>query len=161
MVMLRFGAVAVSAMALTALPAGTACGAEATPTAEPAPAFQPAPHLQSQFRFRAAPAWPGTASGPRVDTLSGPHPEGAALPASGGDANPYGLASGAGSLNINAKSYASRPGWAFSGRVGPVRWLTPIDGEGDTMLRFGGRVPGQPRLPGMGLFNVGVHYAFE
>jgi len=160
--MLRCGVVVFSAMALTALPAGTARGTEASPSAESATAFQPAPHLQSQFRFRAAPAWPGAATGPRVDSLSGPHPEGAALPAGGGDANPYGLANGAGvSLNINTRSYASRPGWAFSGRVGPVRWLTPLDGEGDTRLRFGGRVPGQPRLPGMGLFNVGVHYAFE
>jgi len=28
-------------------------------------------------------------------------------------------------------------------------------------MRFGGRVKGQPRMPGMGLFNIGVHYNFE
>ena len=54
-----------------------------------------------------------------------------------------------------------RGGWSFSGRAGPVRWLTPISGEGETVLRFGGRVPGQPRAPGMGLFNMSLHYAFE
>lgn len=54
-----------------------------------------------------------------------------------------------------------RTGWAFSGRVGPLRWLTPIDGEGETQMRLGGRVQGQPRVPGMGHFNISLHYTFE
>ena len=80
------------------------------------------------------------------------------------DNHHYGLASGstsASALNLSASSAAARTGWGFSGRVGPVRWLTPLDGEGETKMRFGGRVPGQPRLPGMGNFNVSIHYAFE
>lgn len=56
---------------------------------------------------------------------------------------------------------ASRGGWSFSGRAGPLRWLTPIGGEGETQLRLGGRVPGQPRTPGLGRFSVSVHYDFE
>jgi len=56
---------------------------------------------------------------------------------------------------------AHKTGWQFSGRLGPVRWLTPLEGDGGTTVRFGGRVPGQPRMPGMGLFNLGVHYTFE
>lgn len=54
-----------------------------------------------------------------------------------------------------------RGGWSFSGRAGPLRWLTPISGEGETKLRFGGRVPGQPRTPGMGQLNMSVHYDFD
>jgi hypothetical protein len=52
------------------------------------------------------------------------------------------------------------PGWQFSGRVGPLRWLTPLDHEGESEMRFGGRVYGQPRMPGMGHFNVGINYNF-
>ena len=52
------------------------------------------------------------------------------------------------------------PGWHFSGRVGPLRWLTPLDGDGDTQLRFGGRVYGQPRMPGTGNINIGINYNF-
>ena len=56
---------------------------------------------------------------------------------------------------------ASRGGWAFSGRAGPLRWLTPIDGEGETTVRLWGRVADQPRTPGLGMFNMSLHYAFE
>ena len=80
------------------------------------------------------------------------------------DNHHYGLASGsapAGALNLAPSSAAARTGWGFSGRVGPVRWLTPLDGEGETKMRFGGRLPGQPRLPGTGNFSVSIHYAFE
>jgi hypothetical protein len=80
------------------------------------------------------------------------------------DNHHYGMASGttpAGALNLAPSSAAARTGWGFSGRVGPVRWLTPLDGEGETKMRFGGRLPGQPRLPGLGNFNVSIHYAFE
>ena len=54
-----------------------------------------------------------------------------------------------------------RTGWAVSGRMGPLRWLGPIDGEGETKMRLWGRVPGQPSTPGMGTFNISLHYAFE
>jgi hypothetical protein len=56
---------------------------------------------------------------------------------------------------------AYRGGWSLSGRAGPVRWLTPLSSEGTTVMRFGGRVPGQPRTPGLGLFNLSAHYEFE
>ncbi len=56
---------------------------------------------------------------------------------------------------------ASRTGWAASGRVGPVRWLSPFDGEGETKMRLWGRVPGQPRTPGMGHYNIIIQYTFE
>ena len=52
-------------------------------------------------------------------------------------------------------------GWSVSGRAGPLRWLTPITADGESTLRFGGRVPGQPRTPGLGTFNLSVHYSFE
>jgi hypothetical protein len=56
---------------------------------------------------------------------------------------------------------ASRTGWAMSGRVGLLKWLTPFDGETPTVMRFGGRIADQPRTPGLGRFNLSVHYAFE
>lgn len=71
-----------------------------------------------------------------------------------------GTAAGA-ALKLSPAAAASKTGWQFSGRLGPVRWLTPLEGDGETRMRFGGRVPGQPRMPGMGLFNIGVHYTFE
>ncbi len=55
---------------------------------------------------------------------------------------------------------AHRTGWAFSGRLGPLRWLTPIDGAGETTLRLGGRIPGQPHTPKIGNFSISVHYTF-
>jgi hypothetical protein len=64
-------------------------------------------------------------------------------------------------LKLSTGHPATRTGWQWSGRVGPLRWMSPLDGEGESRLRFGGRVPGQPRLPGMGHFNVGIHYTFE
>lgn len=56
---------------------------------------------------------------------------------------------------------APRGGWSFSGRAGPFRWLTPLSGEGETKLRLGGRLPGQPRTPGLGNFSMSVHYDFD
>jgi hypothetical protein len=64
-------------------------------------------------------------------------------------------------LRLVAAPGVSRTGWAFSGRAGPLRWLTPLDSEGQTRLRLGGRLPDQPRAPGLGRFNVGIHYSFE
>ena len=56
---------------------------------------------------------------------------------------------------------APKGGWSVSGRAGPLRWLTPITADGESVVRFGGRVPDQPRTPGLGIFNLSVHYAFE
>jgi hypothetical protein len=64
-------------------------------------------------------------------------------------------------LKLSPSHAATRTGWHWSGRVGPLRWMSPLDGEGESKLRFGGRLPGQPRMPGMGHFNVGIHYTFE
>ena len=76
----------------------------------------------------------------------------------------YSLSTRAGvepALRFSRHDYVPKVGWAWSGRVGPLRWLGNLDGESDTMLRLGGRAPGQPRMPGTGLFNVGIHYNFE
>lgn len=74
----------------------------------------------------------------------------------------YGLAPARPSpLKLSAGQPATKTGWQWSGRVGPLRWMSPLDGEGESKLRFGGRLPGQPRMPGMGHFNVGIHYHFE
>jgi hypothetical protein len=64
-------------------------------------------------------------------------------------------------IRLTPVAGVNRGGWAFSGRAGPVRWLTPITSEGSTVMRFGGRVPDQPRTPGLGNFNLSIHYAFE
>jgi hypothetical protein len=49
----------------------------------------------------------------------------------------------------------------MSGRVGPLRWLSPLEGEGEASVKLGGRIKDQPRMPGLGLFNVEIHYNFE
>jgi len=67
----------------------------------------------------------------------------------------------ASALRLSPALGGSRPGWAFSGRAGPVRWLTPLDGEGQSTLRLWGRIPDQPRVPGLGKFNMSIHYSFE
>lgn len=64
-------------------------------------------------------------------------------------------------LKIAPISIMNRTGWTWSGRLGPVRWLGPLDGEGgDLTLRLQ-RIPGAPRPEGLGRFHIGIHYAFE
>lgn len=101
---------------------------------------------------------------PRIDDFRlGPTTSGAASFSRAEDSL-YGFpgrAAGSTGLKLTPAPSAPKPGWEVSGRVGPLRFLSPLDGEGETKLRLGGRVPGQPRMPGMGLFNVGIHYNFE
>jgi hypothetical protein len=64
-------------------------------------------------------------------------------------------------LRIASPSLMNRTGWSWSGRLGPLRWLGPVDGEpGEFMLRLR-RIPGQPRIEGVGRFHIGIHYTFE
>jgi hypothetical protein len=73
----------------------------------------------------------------------------------------YGLSGIESALRVAPTSVMNRVGWGWSGRVGPVRWLGPIDGEGgETLLRLG-RVPGQPSIQAGGKIRVGIHYTFE
>ena len=72
----------------------------------------------------------------------------------------YSAAAAGSKLKLARAPYVTRPGWEMSGRLGPLRWLSPID-ERESQVRFGGRLQGQPRMPGMGLFNIGIHYNFE
>lgn len=64
-------------------------------------------------------------------------------------------------LRLSPVVSAPKAGWAVSGRMGPLRWLTPIAGEGESKMRLGAKVPGQPHTPGMGSLNISVHYTFE
>lgn len=64
-------------------------------------------------------------------------------------------------LNLNRGPVAPRTGWEMSGRLGPLRWLAPLEGDGETQVRLGGRLPNQPRMPNMPPLNVGIHYSFE
>jgi hypothetical protein len=64
-------------------------------------------------------------------------------------------------LKLAPSSVMLKTGWNWSGRIGPVRWLGPLDiDSGETKLRLG-RVEGQPRPAGLGKFNVSIHYTFE
>lgn len=148
------------AMAATALPVVAAYAADATPTA-PSPAIEssppnPAPELvpsvpMEKLQFDAKPAGltykvdvPAAAPRPddfRFDFAQRPAPEA--------------------TLRLSPVVSTLRTGWAFSGRVGPLRWLSPIEGEGGTTMRLWGRVPGQPRTPGMGNYNISLHYTFD
>jgi hypothetical protein len=155
----RHRTVLVSAITATVLPVLSVYAAD------PAPASRPESASAVSQPILPTPSQPAAVPAARPESWSAPglnfDPE----------TVPYrafsrrdGLAGGAASsspLKVTPANPASRTGWQFSGRVGPVRWLTPLEGEGETRMRFGGRVPGQPRMPGMGLFNVGVHYTFE
>lgn len=158
--MLRHRAVLVSALAATFMPVFAAYAADSLSVTQPDGAVT----LQQLFR-PASPqsnSAPGIVSETRAAVLS--FETGVASSFSRPSDHRYGLASGAAAssaLKLSPTNFASKTGWQVSGRVGPVRWMTPLEGEGETAVRFGGRVPGQPRMPGMGLFNVGIHYTFE
>jgi hypothetical protein len=156
--MLLQRAMIVWAMAATALPVDAVYAAAATPAAPSAaiesspPSPEPAPSVPTEgLQLDAKPAGlaykmdvPAAAPRPddyRFDFAQRPAPEAV--------------------LRLSPVVSTLRTGWAFSGRMGPLRWLTPIDGEGETKMRLWGRVPGQPSTPGMGTFNINFHYAFE
>ena len=158
--MLLQRAIIVWAMAATALPVVAAHAAEATP-AVPPPAIENTPSNQA-----AEPALPvpmeglqsdagaagltykvdGPAATPRPDDFRFDFPQRPAPEAT---------------LRLLPVVTTYRTGWAFSGRMGPLRWLSPIDREGETKVRLWGTVTGQPRTPGMGSYNINLHYAFE
>ncbi|HLF39744.1 MAG TPA: hypothetical protein VI545_08680 [Burkholderiales bacterium] len=158
--MRRYGFMIVWAMAATALPVVAAHAAEATPAApSPAiesspssPAPEPAPSVPMEgLPFDARPAGltykaDVAAAAPRPDDFRFDFAQRQASEAA---------------LRLSPVVSTPRTGWAFSGRVGPLRWLAPIDGEGETRMRLWGRVPGQPRTPGMGHYNISLHYTFE
>jgi hypothetical protein len=160
--MLVRGAIILGAMAATVLPLAAAFAAETTFGAA-APAIEstdlnahPAPELVSEDPMESVPLEarpvglnykldePAPDSGP-----DGPRFDFAQRPAS------------ASALRFSPAFAGSRTGWAFSGRAGPVRWLTPLDGDGPSTLRLWGRIPDQPRTPGLGKFNMSIHYSFE
>jgi hypothetical protein len=158
--MLRQSAMIVWTMVATALPVVAAYATEATPAA-PSPAIEssppslaqvPAPSVPMEgLRFDAKPAGLTynvgvAAAAPRPDDFRFDFAQRQAPDAA---------------LRLSPVVSTPRTGWAVSGRVGPVRWLSPIDGEGETKMRLWGRVPGQPRMPGMGNLNIGLHYTFE
>ena len=158
--MLRQSAMIVWTMVATALPVVAAYATEATPAA-PSPAIEssppsPAPELvpsvpMEGLQFDAKPAGltykaDVAAAAPRPDDFRFDFAHRQAPDAA---------------LRLSPVVNTPRTGWAFSGRVGPIRWLSPIDGEGETKMRLWGRVPGQPRMPGMGNLNIGLHYTFE
>ncbi|MGH8620905.1 MAG: hypothetical protein ACRET3_02110 [Burkholderiales bacterium] len=154
----------VWAMAAAVLPAGAVYAAVAAPGADspaveitepsavpeplpaPAPADRPesAPLAVKSLDLNYRPNAP--APEPRTDDLRFDFAERLA-PSTG--------------LKLASSSGASQTGWAFSGQAGPLRWLTPLDSEGQTRLRLGGRLPDQPRTPGLGRFNLSIHYSFE
>jgi hypothetical protein len=160
--MLVRGAIILGAMAATVLPLAAAFSAEATFVAA-------APAIESND-LNAPPA-PGLESVDAVDSVPlDARPVGLnyKLDEPAPDFRPDGprfdfaqRTASASALRLSPAPAGSRTGWAFSGRAGPVRWLTPLDGEGQTTLRLWGRIPDQPRVPGLGRFNMSIHYRFE
>ena len=158
--MLLQRAMIVSVMAATALPVVAAYAAEATPAApspaiessppSPAPEWVPSVPMEGR-QFDAKPAGlnykldvPAAAPRPdafRYDFAQRPAPEAV--------------------LRLTPDITTLRAGWALSGRMGPLRWLSPIDGEGGATMRLWGRVQGQPATPGLGSFNISIHYTFD
>ena len=155
--MLRHRAGLVSAILATVMPVFAADAADSLL------ATQPDGAVTLQQLFRPASPQPNSAPGIVAETRAAVE-AGATYSFSRPGDHRYGLASGAATssaLKLSPTIYIPKTGWQLSGRVGPVRWMRPLEGEGETALRFGGRLPGQPHMPGMGLFNVGIHYTFE
>lgn len=160
--MLVRGATILWAMAATVLPLAAAFAEEATPGAA-------TPAIESTSLN--APAEPELVFEDSVESISlGARPLGLnyKLDEPAPDSRPDGARfdfvqrpASASALRLSPALAGSRTGWAFSGRAGPVRWLTPLDGEGQSTLRLWGRIPDQPRTPGLGRFNMSIHYSFE
>jgi hypothetical protein len=161
MLMPRYSVLIVWTMVATALPVVAAYAAIATPVAPsqevkisvPSSAPGPAPSVPSQgLRLESRPSglnYRTDASAPAL------RPDDFRF-----DLGNRSAAATAAALNLTPVIIPSKAGWHFSGRVGPVRWLTPLDGEGSTVMRLGGRLPGQPRIPATGHFSLSFHYAF-
>ncbi len=64
-------------------------------------------------------------------------------------------------LKIAPVSIMDRTGWSWSGRLGPVRWLGPLDGEGGELMLRVQKIPGAPRPAGLGRVHISIHYTFE
>jgi len=158
--MRRYGSMIVWAMVAAALPVVAAHATDATPTA-PSPAVKlsapiPAPESASSvpsqgLQLETRPSGltykvDVAAAAPRPDDFRFDFAHRQASEAA---------------LRLSPVASTTRTGWAFSGRLGPLRWLSPIDGQGETKMRLFGRVQGQPRMPGMGNFNISLHYTFE
>ena len=114
--------------------------------------------------LRSIPIAPVATPSPRADAVRpGPAASGA-IAYSRAEDTQYGFpsrAAGGTGLKLTPSAYAPKTGWEISGRFGPIRFLSPLDSERESKVRFGGRLPGQPRMPGLGKFNVGIHYNFE
>jgi hypothetical protein len=158
--MLRQSAMIVWTMVATALPVVAAHAAEATPST-PAPAVEsspsgPAPEmvLSDPMELLEFDSKPGGLTY-KVDVpAAAPRPDDFRFDFAQRSASET-------TLRLSPVVSAPRAGWAVSGRMGPLRWLTPISGEGEPTMRLGSRVPGQPHTPGMGHYNISVHYTFE
>jgi hypothetical protein len=64
-------------------------------------------------------------------------------------------------LKVAPVSIMNRTGWNWSGRLGPVRWLGPLDGEGGELMLRLQRIPDAPRPAGLGRIHISIHYTFE
>jgi hypothetical protein len=64
-------------------------------------------------------------------------------------------------LKVAPVSIMNRTGWNWSGRLGPVRWLGPLDGEGGELMLRLQRIPDAPRPAGLGRVHISIHYTFE
>lgn len=158
--MLHHHALIVWAMATTALPVVAAHAAEAN-SAAPATAVESSPPSPAPETLLSVPvellqsdSKPGGLSYKVDAPAAAPRPDDLRFDFAQRPASET-------SLRLSPVVSAPRAGWAVSGRVGPMRWLTPFAGEGETTMRLGSRVPGQPHTPGMGNFNISVHYTFE
>jgi hypothetical protein len=129
MPMLVRGALIVWAMAATVLPLAAAFAAEVMPGAAASaiestdPNEPPAPELVSMDPVESVPL--------EARPVGLNYRPDAPAP----DSRPAGLRfdfarrpASASALRLSPALGGSRPGWAFSGRAGPVRWLTPLEG---------------------------------
>jgi hypothetical protein len=159
--MLVRGAMILWATAAAVLLGGAACAAEALPEADSAA-------VETAESSAVSKPGPASVDQPSVPVNAKPLSLSYRLDAPAPEPRPDDfrfdfaeLTAPATGLRLAEAPGASRTGWAFSGRAGPLRWLTPLDSVGQTRLRLGGRLPDQPRPPGLGRINISIHYRFE
>ena len=146
-------------IAAAALPLFAACAAHAAPTA-PTPDAQVSPPNPVPAAAPSVPSQGLRLNSPPSEATSKVSQPASALRSAGARFDLAERAAGAAALDLTPVNYPSRTGWHISGRAGPMRWVTPLAADGTTILRLGGSVPGQPRMPGMGTYNISVHDAF-
>ena len=153
----RFSAALVWVMSAAVLPAPAAYAADSDSTGSPEiqskadTQLHAHPAIATADGIGAASGLPGMSSGQYAPASPLPADDFQRDVANRGAAGP--------AIKFSQSIGADKTGWNVFWRLGPVRGLTPLDSDRATRMRFGGRLPGE--VPGAGILNISIHYAFD